>query len=1388
MTSKKNQETPTKQTVADFPLLKEQWHPTKNGTHLPNEVTVGSSRKVWWKCSNGLDHEWEAVVHKRTSRGDGCPYCSGQKLSKSNSLATLHPDLASQLHPTKNGELSAETLIAGSHKKVWWQCSKISDHKWEAVVHKRTSRGNGCPYCSGQKLSKSNSLATLYPDIALQFHPTKNGTITARQVLGGSSKKYWWKCPKGPDHEWQASVQKRTSSGRNCPCCAGKQLSVTNSLLSLHPQIALQFHPVKNEKTTVNQLLAGTHKKIWWKCPKGSDHEWEASVVSRAYGRGCPCCVRLKLSITNSLATLHPDIALQFHPTKNDTITADQVLGGSSKKYWWKCLKGPDHEWEATVHQRTSSGSGCPCCSGLKLSATNSLATLYPDIALEFDPIKNGKMTPAEVISGSDTKYWWKCPKGPDHEWQAAASSRTRGGNGCPCCAGLKPSTTNSLATLHPNVALELHPIKNGKLSAENLIAGSHKKVWWQCSKNPFHEWETSVQSRTQSRGGTGCPICNSGFTVELLRNFVKSLINHIEFFTPAERYMIFQQAGILKCTGRAKDLIKAITTGRFPHEELERFSAGRDSLADQFINGEINSCETLADSLDRDDINQVTVNLEENPLEILLDAESDLPIINTHQSLESIDRAVQLVSMDSEAIEFLLASKTTQLWQHAFQNKIQAREQALSFNGTEYSERVKNRFLADLDAAENLKLPQNYSFRVKGKLTQPNLMQLLIASQLKHRTGLGNWSGTGTGKTLSAILASRAINARLTIVCCPNPVVGSSKTGRGWADEIVSIFPDSKVQIKTLSPEWQAQDTHKYLIINYEQLQKSDAHALIRKLIDQSSIDMIIIDEIHYAKQRKKENLSLRRELLTALITLARKQNPNLRVLGLSATPIINNLHEGKSLLEMITGVQYPELETKATIPNCHKLHQQLVIHGYRWRHNYAQEFLEKRIEIDCSQYVDKIRSLGKNASPHTIDELLTKARLPMIRENCLPGKKTLIYTHYIEGITEQLASALRADGHVVGFYTGEDKTGLKPFLEGNVNVLIGSSAIATGIDGLQNVCDQLIVNILPWTSSEYEQLTGRIARQGQQSNSVTIVLPITYANINGIRWSWEESKLSRIKWKKDVASAAVDGVIPEGHLQTPEQTTKHLLDWLERLSTGSVNMVERSPLLLAPFADNPPEEVRRLAKYGDLSRLNQLWNVSLSATTHTRLKENPEEWHHYHQLYRSARESWTVIPYEEMIHWCRERTGFKYKIGDFGCGEAKLAEAINGTHTIYSFDHIAINDNVTACDMTQVPLGDELLDVALFSLSLMGKNFPDYLKEAHRTLRLDGILIIFEPTSRFIDDQGINHSSQFAKDLEQFGFSGGTVETLGLFTRIQAIKRFKKPRSDITISFKKY
>jgi hypothetical protein len=214
-----------------------------------------------------------------------------------------------------------------------------------------------------------------------------------------------------------------------------------NSLAACFPDLVKQWHPAKNDMLTPDQVATKPNKKCWWKCPKGPDHEWEATVTNRASGGGCPFCRGRRVSVTNSLAALYPDIASQWHPTKNGNLTPEQVVAGSGKMYWWKCSKGPDHEWEATLDNRTSGGKGCPFCRGLKASVTNCLASLYPDIASQWHPTRNGDFTPDQIVAGSGKMYWWKCPKGPDHEWEATAGDRTSG-NGCPFCRGFRAYPT----------------------------------------------------------------------------------------------------------------------------------------------------------------------------------------------------------------------------------------------------------------------------------------------------------------------------------------------------------------------------------------------------------------------------------------------------------------------------------------------------------------------------------------------------------------------------------------------------------------------------------------------------------------------------------------------------------------------------------------------------------------------------------------------------------------------------------------------------------------------------------------------------------------------------------------------------------------------------------
>lgn len=137
--------------------------------------------------------------------------------------------------------------------------------------------------------------------------------------------------------------------------------------------------------------------------------------------------------------------------------------------------------------------------------------------------------------------------------------------------------------------------------------------------------------------------------------------------------------------------------------------------------------------------------------------------------------------------------------------------------------------------------------------------------------------------------------------------------------------------------------------------------------------------------------------------------------------------------------------------------------------------------------------------------------------------------------------------------------------------------------------------------------------------------------------------------------------------------------------------------------------EQPGMIPHYSDFSRLTQQFNTENSQTTHSRLQRNPEEWVGYHKLYREARKGWKIIPYEEMIKRI-EQLSPRLKVGDFGCGEAKIMESL-GYDRIYSCDHVAINEKVTACDMKSVPLPDGSLDMVVFSLSLMGKNWIDYI-----------------------------------------------------------------------------
>lgn len=268
-------------------------------------------------------------------------------------------------------------------------------------------------------------------------------------------------------------------------------------------QLLRQWHPARNAPLTPDDILPGSHRMVWWVCERG--HEWRAMVKARAAGSGCPVCTNRSVRTGfNDLATTHPALAAEWHPTKNGTLTPRGVTAGSRKKVWWLCGRG--HEWQVSVISRTSNRTGCPVCAGkIVVAGVNDLASSFPDIAAEWDSEKNGELCPCGVTPYSNRKVWWRCPMG--HSYQAVIASRTTRGSGCPYCSGRKIMPGfNDLATMEPHIAAQWHPTLNRSLTPEMVTVGSNKKVWWKCPEG--HVWQAVVYSRT-GRRRTGCPVCS---------------------------------------------------------------------------------------------------------------------------------------------------------------------------------------------------------------------------------------------------------------------------------------------------------------------------------------------------------------------------------------------------------------------------------------------------------------------------------------------------------------------------------------------------------------------------------------------------------------------------------------------------------------------------------------------------------------------------------------------------------------------------------------------------------------------------------------------------------------------------------------------------------------
>jgi hypothetical protein len=468
-----------KRYLPDDPKLIAEWHPVKNGSVLPDDLTHGSNKKAWWQCRRG--HEWEATIDSRT-RGNGCPFCAGKKPSDEYNFAAVHPCLLIEWDYSKN-EKAPSQYLPQSNQSVWWTCGR--GHQWRAPIDRRV-RGAGCPSCTNQtsknELRVYTELAAAVPNV---FHRHKLDGVEVDVYLPDFrfaieyDGKFWHRQLEKKDslkHGYLASLGVTLLRIREAPLpkLQAKDIIIpTGSFLT---------------KATIDQIVAILDPGSCYL----SEVHFVAEDTYLTYLDHFPSPFPER-----SLARLNPELAREWHPSKNGPLTPQNFTQSAKPKVWWQCSRG--HEWKAAIYSRNLGGHSCPYCAGFRATKEANMAVTHPHLAKIFHPEKNGDLTPYKVKAGTGLRLWWRCHCG--FEWQQSGDKLSRVRTE-PC------ANCRSLSVKRPDIAAMWHMTLNGDLTPKDVASRSCVNRWWQCERNTDHVWRASPNNMTKLDRKTFCPFC----------------------------------------------------------------------------------------------------------------------------------------------------------------------------------------------------------------------------------------------------------------------------------------------------------------------------------------------------------------------------------------------------------------------------------------------------------------------------------------------------------------------------------------------------------------------------------------------------------------------------------------------------------------------------------------------------------------------------------------------------------------------------------------------------------------------------------------------------------------------------------------------------------------
>ena len=340
----------------------------------------------------------------------------------------------------------------------------------------------------------------------------------------------------------------------------------------------------------------------------------------------------------------------------------------------------------------------------------------------------------------------------------------------------------------------------------------------------------------------------------ELLRDLIDSKI--IYQWDEAVLYSLLLRRGLLDLHSQHKQFFKNLI-------EASRIDEGRKAI-EEYANSDSDNPPDLSKLAP---LNKQIEDSQEQEQEQEIESASSQELSNIVEGTDPLDygeiktakqilaqtTVLESINVDEEAMQFYIDYSIDELWKSAFRDK---ENTALAVkregkNANKYHDTVVDTFLSDYEGTQNIKIPKGYAFPYS-----PTLMQLYVAYKVKTNQYFGNFSGTGAGKTLSAVLASRVIDCKLTLIICPNDVVEQ------WKKSILEIFPDSNVTTgKEAFYAKYDENKYQYLVLNYDKFSQEESPNLILILAKQK-VDFVVLDEIHFVKKRDEESSQRRKNL----------------------------------------------------------------------------------------------------------------------------------------------------------------------------------------------------------------------------------------------------------------------------------------------------------------------------------------------------------------------------------------------------------------------------------------------------------------------------------------------------------------------------------------------